>query len=187
MARTESITRSHLQQLLLLGLGLSAILLLSALLLAIRTVHQINTNTQSFANEEASAKAVIDDIQKQQEQLNKRWLRLARRKDALSRDEVLEQLSENRNQMNSALDSAYQQAELLRETIYQKGHGLLRWTVWLFAACVILSLIWATWTVRATTGLFGKLEQQAAELSRLQYQFLESQENVARRFSHELH
>jgi signal transduction histidine kinase len=187
VARTESLTQSHLQRLLLLGLGLSAILLLSALLLAIRTVHQINTNTQTFADEEASAKAAIDDIQNQQAQLNNRWLRLARRKDALSREEVLDQLAENRNQMNSALESAYRRAELLRETIYQKGHGLLQWTVWLFAACVILSLFWASWTVRATTGLFRRLEQQATELSRLQYQFLESQEAVARRFSHELH
>ncbi len=187
MARTESITRSHLQRLLLLGLGLSAILLLSALLLAIRTVHQININTQTFADREASAKAAIEEIQKQQAQLNSRWLKLTRRRDALSREEVLDQLTENRNQMSSALDSAYQEAELLRETIYQKGHGLLRWTVWLFAACVLLSLAWATWTVRATAGLFGRLEQQATELSRLQYQFLESQEDVARRFSHELH
>jgi signal transduction histidine kinase len=35
--------------------------------------------------------------------------------------------------------------------------------------------------------LFRMLEQQAGELTSLQYQFLETQENVARRFSHELH
>ena len=187
MARTESITEARLQRLLLLGLGLSILLLLSALLVAMRTVHQINTNTQTFADREASAKAAIDDIQKKQAQLNNRWLQLARRKDALSREEVLDQLTESRNQMNSALESAYQQAELLRETIYQKGHGLLRWTVWLFAACVILSLLWASWTVRVSAGLFRRLEQQATELTGLQYQFLETQEDVARRFSHELH
>jgi signal transduction histidine kinase len=185
--RTESITQTHLQRLLLLGLGLSALLLLSALLVAMRTVHQINTNTQTYADREASAKAAIDDIQKRQAQLNNRWLQLARRRDALSREEVLDQLANSRQQMNSALESAYEQAELLRETIYQKGHGLLRWTVWLFAACVVLSLLCATWTVRASAGLFRRLERQATELSRLQYQFLESQENVARRFSHELH
>ncbi len=185
--RTESITQAHLQRLLLLGLGLSALLLLSALLVAMRTVHQINSNTQTFADREASAKAAIDGIEKQQAQLNNRWLQLARRKDALSREEVLDQLAESRQQMNNALESAYEQAELLRETIYQKSHGLLRWTVWLFAACVILSLLCATWTVRASAGLFHRLERQATELSSLQYQFLETQEDVARRFSHELH
>jgi signal transduction histidine kinase len=172
---------------MLLGLGISALLLLSALLVGMRTVHQINANTQIFADREASAKAAIDDIEKQQAQLNNRWLRLARRKDALSREEVLDQLAESRQQMNSALESAYEQAELLRETIYQKSHGLLRWTVWLFAACVVLSLLCATWTVRASAGVFRRLERQTMELSRLQYQFLETQEDVARRFSHELH
>jgi signal transduction histidine kinase len=89
--------------------------------------------------------------------------------------------------MSSALESAYEQAELLRESIYQSGHGLLRWTVWLFAICVGLSLLSATWVVRASATLFRRLETQADELTGLQYAFLESQEDVARRFSHELH
>jgi signal transduction histidine kinase len=41
--------------------------------------------------------------------------------------------------------------------------------------------------VRATATLFRRLELQASQLTQLQYQFLESQEDVARRFSHELH
>jgi two-component system NarL family sensor kinase len=59
--------------------------------------------------------------------------------------------------------------------------------VWLFAACVGLALLSAIWVVRASAGLFRRLEHQAGELTQLQYQFLETQENVARRFSHELH
>ena len=35
--------------------------------------------------------------------------------------------------------------------------------------------------------LFRRLEEQAGALTKLQFQFLESQENTARRFSHELH
>jgi signal transduction histidine kinase len=180
-------TKSHLQRVLLLGLGLSAILLLSALLVALRTVHQINRNTQTFTDRQALAKAAIDGIEKEQAALNGKWLQLARRKDVVRREEILDQLAQNRAQMSSALESAYAEAELLRESIYQEGHGLLRWTVWLFAACVGLSLISATWAVRASAALFGKLEQQAAELAKMQYQFLETQEHVARRFSHELH
>ncbi len=162
-------------------------LLLSALLVAWRTVHQINRNTQIFANRQVLAKAAIDDIEKQQAELNSRWLQLARRKDVVRRDEILAEIAQNRAQMSSALESAYQQTELLRESIYQEGHGLLRWTVWLFAACVGLSLLCATWAVRTSAGLFRRLEHQAGDLSSLQYQFLESQEDVARRFSHELH
>ena len=184
---SDSITRSHLQRLLLVGLGVSALLLPSALLVALRTVHQIDEITQLFADRQGLAKASIDDIERQQAELNERWLKLAHRGDLVRREEILSQLSESRGQMSLALESAYEQAELLRESIYQEGHGLLRWTVWPFCCCVGLSLLCATWVVRASTGLFKKLEGQASELTQLQYQFLETQENVARRFSHELH
>jgi signal transduction histidine kinase len=183
----HSITQAHLQRLLLLGLCLSAMLLLSALLVAIRAAHQIERNTQTFADRQSLAKAAIDDIEKQQADLNARWLQLARKKDLVRREEILDQLAESRRQMSNALESAYAQTELLRESIYQAGHGLVRWTVWLFAVCVGLSLVSATWAVRTSAGLFRRLEQQAGELTGLQYQFLETQEDVARRFSHELH
>lgn len=184
---TKSITQAHLQRLLLLGLGLSAILLLSALLVALRAIHQINRNTQTFTERQSHAKAAIDGIEKQQAELNSEWLQLARKKDVVRREEMLDQIAQSRAQMSSALESAYEQAELLRESIYQEGHGLLRWTVWLFAACVGLSLVCATWAVRGTAGLFRRLEHQAGELTQMQYQFLETQEDTARRFSHELH
>jgi signal transduction histidine kinase len=187
VAGTKSITQAHLQRLLLLGLCVSAVLLLSGLLVAFRTVRQIDGDTQLFANRQALAKAAIDDIEKRQGELNANWLKLARRSDVVKREEILKQLDDSRDQMSTALESAYEQAELLRESIYQEGHGLLRWTVWLFCACVGLSLLCATWAVRASAGLFRRLEEQASELTQLQYQFLETQENVARRFSHELH
>jgi signal transduction histidine kinase len=107
-------------------------------------------------------------------------LKLAQKKDTVSRAEILTQTEQNREDMTLALEGAYEQAEFLRESIYQEGHGLLRWTVWLFGACVILSIACATWAVQASTQLFKRLET-------LQYQFLETQENTARRFSHELH
>ena len=181
------ITRAHLQRLLLLGLGLSALLLLSAVFIAFRSVHQINNMTAAFTNKQSLAKNAIDEIVSQQTRLNSRWLQLARRRDLVRREEILDQLEQNRKQMSSTLDSAYQQAELLRQSVNQAGHGLLRWTVWLFAACVGLSLLCATWAVRASALLFQHLESQASDLTRLQYAFLETQENTARRFSHELH
>ncbi len=187
VARTHSITQHYFRRLLILGIGMSVLLLLSALLVAIRNVHQINELTADFARQQSLAKNAIDGIQAQQSVLNKRWLRLARSKDSLTRAEVLAQLSENQQQMSSTLDAAYQQAETLRKNIYQQGHGLLKWTVWLFAVCVGLSLLFAIWTIRATTALFKTLELQSSELTGLQYQFLKTQEDVARRFSHELH
>lgn len=186
MRQSSSITQAHLQRILLLGLGISALLLLSALVVALRTVHQIDRDTQTYTDRQALEKEAIDGIQRQQSYLNNHWQQLAHR-GGLSREDILNQLAENRREMSRALDSAYKQAELLRESIHQESHGLLRWTVWLFAACVGLSLISATWAVRASAGLFRRLEQQASELAGMQYQFLETQEEVARRFSHELH
>lgn len=187
MQETNPLTKTHLQRMLLLGLCLSALLLLSAVLVAFRAVHQINGITETFAARQALAKNSIDEIEREQGQLNSRWRQLARRKDTVRREEILAQLDQNHTDMSNALESAYEQAELLRESIYQAGHGLLRWTVWLFALCVGLSLACASWMVRASRNLFRRLEVQASELTRLQYAFLETQEGVARRFSHELH
>ena len=183
----NSINRSDLRRLLLLGLGSSALLLLVAVLVAVRTAREIDRNVQTFSNQEMLAKDAIDDIQSQQIKLNNRWVQLARRKDFVRREEILDQLSESRQQMSSALEAAYGRAANLRESLSEESHGLLRWTAWLFAACIGLSFVCATWAVRATAGLFSKLQQQASDLSRLQYQFIETQEETARRFSHELH
>jgi signal transduction histidine kinase len=162
------------------GLCLFSLLLLSAVTIAWRTVHHIYDHTQDFAKRQALAKDSIVRIEQQQAELNNRWLRLAQKKDTVSRDEILAQSEQNREDMSHALEDAYAQTELLRESIYQEGHGLLRWTVWLFGACVLLSIGSAFWAVRASTQLFKRLET-------LQFQFLETQENTARRFSHELH
>jgi len=165
---------------LLTGLCLFSLLLLSAVTIAWRTIHHIDQHTQEFAARQALAKDSIDKIEQQQYELNSRWQKLARNKDVVSRDEILAQLEQNREDMGLALDGAYQQAELLRESISKEGHGLLRGTVWLFGLCVVLSIGCAFWAVSASAQLFKSLEL-------LQYQFLETQENTARRFSHELH
>ena len=187
MAGERAINRGDLQRLLLLGLGLSALLLFSAVLVALRTARQINSNVRTFSQEQELTKDAIDDIQRKQVELNNRWLQLAKRRDVVRREEILDQLSDARGQMSKSLEGAYERSETLRESLYQESHGLLRWTAWLFAACVGFSLLCATWAVRATASLFSKLQEQANDLSQLQYQFLETQEETARRFSHELH
>ena len=187
MQQTDIINRHDFQRFLLLGLGVSALLLFSAVLVAWRSAHQIDRDTRTFAEEQVLTKSAIDNIVHQQTDLNNRWLQLARKKDVVRREEILDQLEQSRQQMSSALESAYARTELLRESLYQHSHGLLRWTVWLFALCVGLSLFCASWAARASAGVFSQLQRQAGELSRLQYQFLETQEETARRFSHELH
>src|SRR5437763_13336361 len=105
--QSNSITQAHLQRLLLVALCLSAMLLLSALLVATRTVHQIERNTQTFADRQTLTTAAIDGIEKQQSDLNARWLQLARKKDLVRREEILDQFGESHQQMSNALESAY--------------------------------------------------------------------------------
>lgn len=169
------------------GILFSAVLLLSAVFVAWRTVEQIDQRAAQFSERETAAQKAIESIEQKQHELSDRWLQLARKKDYVRREEILDQLAQNRQQMNSSLEAAYEQGELLRESVYEQGHSLLRWTTWTFAGCVALWLACAVWAVNASTHLFRRLEQQASALTRLQFQFLETQENTARRFSHELH
>ena len=180
MLTSDSLSQSQVRRALVTALCLYSLLLLSALIIAWRTVHHINDHTDAFAARQTLAKAAIDRIEQQQSDLNNRWLKMVRKKDSVSRSEILAQTEQNRQDMGVALEGAYEQAEFLREEIYQEGHGLLRWTVWLFGACVVLSIACASWAVGASTQLFKRLQT-------LQFQFLETQENTARRFSHELH
>ena len=180
MFKSASLSRIQVQRALIVGLCLFSLLLLCAVTIAWRTIHHIDDHTQEFARRQALAKESLVKIEQQQHELNSRWKKLARNKDMVSREEILAQTEQNGQDMDVALEAAYQQAELLRESIYKEGHGFLRWTVWLFGICVALSIGCATWAVNASAQLFKRLET-------LQYQFLETQENTARRFSHELH
>ena len=187
MQRIEIKIRAQWHRVVAAGILFSAVLLLSAVFVAWRTVHQIDLRTADFTERETAAKTAIEAVEQKQHELNDQWLQLARKKDYVRREEILDQLAQSRQQMTNSLETAYEQGELLRESVYEQGHSLLRWTLWTFAGCVSLWLICAVWAVNASTALFRRLEQQAAALTRLQFQFLESQENTARRFSHELH
>ncbi len=162
-------------------------MLLSALLVAIRTVRQIDENATAFASGQSTAQALIQRLQKQQDILYDRRQKLARRADLIKKEDILNQLAESHAEMQGALEAAAVQASQARENILKEGHGLLRFTVWLFAACVLLSLVCAFFMVRASAEVFRRLEWQARDLRTVQLQVLESQEQIARRFSHELH
>ena len=187
MESRQTITQPYFQRLLLIGSGVSVLLLLSALLVAVRAVRQIDENATAFASGQTTAQTLIQRLQKQQDLLNDRRQQLARRADLIKKEDILNQLAESHAQMQSALAAAAVQASHTRENIVKEGHGLLRFTVELFATCVLMSLVCAFITVRASAEVFRRLEQQARDLRTVQLQVLESQEQIARRFSHELH
>jgi signal transduction histidine kinase len=187
MDQEQPLTHSQFKRLLLIGSGLSVLLLLTASLVAWRTVRQINENASNFATGQTQAEELIRKLQKEQDLLNARRLQLARRADLLKKEDILNQLAESHTEMQSTLIAASQQAEEARENIQREGFGLRRMTVELFGVCVLLSLGFAVYTVGASTKVFSRMEEQAVTLGQVQLQLLESQEQVARRFSHELH
>jgi signal transduction histidine kinase len=69
----------------------------------------------------------------------------------------------------------------------QRSAQLVRESLGLLSGCLLLALVCAIFTVRITTQLFRKMEQQSSDLARVTWHMLESQETAARRFSHELH
>jgi signal transduction histidine kinase len=69
----------------------------------------------------------------------------------------------------------------------QRSAQLVKESLGLLGGCLLLALLCAIFTVRITTQLFRRMEQQSAELARVTWHMLENQETAARRFSHELH
>jgi signal transduction histidine kinase len=69
----------------------------------------------------------------------------------------------------------------------QRSGQLVEESLGLLGGCLLLALLCAIFTVRITTQLFRRMEQQSADLARVTWHMLESQETAARRFSHELH
>jgi signal transduction histidine kinase len=71
--------------------------------------------------------------------------------------------------------------------IDQRSSQLVKESLGLLSGCLLLALLCAIFTVRITTQLFRRMEQQSSDLARVTWHMLESQETAARRFSHELH
>jgi len=81
----------------------------------------------------------------------------------------------------------YSRAVAAQSRIDQRSDQLLRESLALLSACLLLAVVCAIFTVRMTTQLFRKMELQAGDLARVTWNMLENQETAARRFSHELH
>ncbi|MCX6590533.1 MAG: sensor histidine kinase [Acidobacteria bacterium] len=90
--------------------------------------------------------------------------------------------------------------ELVREHLVQSGRGaelenrieaesqeLLDELVWMLGLCSILASACAGVTIWTINRSFRKMEWQAQELQRVSWHMIESNEKIARRFSHEMH
>lgn len=60
-------------------------------------------------------------------------------------------------------------------------------SLWLLGACFVLALVCAILTVQMARTSVRRMEWQSSELGRVSWHMLQTQEETARRFSHELH
>jgi signal transduction histidine kinase len=85
------------------------------------------------------------------------------------------------------IESNYTRTVAAQSRMDQRSGRLVTESLGLLGGCVLLALVCAIFTVRITTQLFRRMEQQSSDLARVTWHMLESQETAARRFSHELH
>ena len=71
--------------------------------------------------------------------------------------------------------------------IDQRSAQLVRESLGLLGGCLLLALVCSILTVRITTQLFRRMQEQSSDLARVTWHMLENQETAARRLSHELH
>jgi signal transduction histidine kinase len=104
----------------------------------------------------------------------------------MSRD-LLRRHEEVTNIVGKMVAVNYTRTVAAQSRIDQRSAQLIRESLALLTGCLLLGLVCAIFTVRITTQLFRKMEQQSADLARVTWHMLENQETAARRFSHELH
>lgn len=85
------------------------------------------------------------------------------------------------------VSASSQRAVSLEGDIGQQSQRLLTESSALLGLGLLVAFLCAVFTVRLTSALFRRMQEQQSELSRVSWHMLESQEASARRFSHELH
>lgn len=85
------------------------------------------------------------------------------------------------------LIASEKRVEQTERAIETESHDLAVSSQILLGACLVLALLCAALTVSFARRSIRKIENQASELSRVSWHLLQSQESLARRFSHELH
>jgi signal transduction histidine kinase len=84
-------------------------------------------------------------------------------------------------------DLSYARASGTRLEIEARTARIAEESALLIGGCVLVALLSAIVTVRIAARVFRQMEAQSNELSRVSFKMLETQEETARRFAHELH
>ncbi|MEP7363784.1 MAG: ATP-binding protein [Acidobacteriota bacterium] len=80
-----------------------------------------------------------------------------------------------------------ERATELETRIEEQSGRLLGGLIWILGACFVLAVGGSALTIWTTDKAFRRLEWQTAELTRVSWHMVESNEKIARRFSHEIH
>ncbi len=102
--------------------------------------------------------------------------------------ELLSALHNNLNHhMQRIVNSSMQRAITVDRVLAGRSRELAEESLWLLGGCFVLSVIFAGLTIQMARAGVRKMEWQASELGRVSWHMLQTQEEAARRFSHELH
>lgn len=85
------------------------------------------------------------------------------------------------------LESSERRVDLIEQQIEDESRQLATRSMFLLGACLALAVLCAVLTVIFARRSIRNIEWHANELSRVSWHMLQSQEETARRFSHELH
>ena len=85
------------------------------------------------------------------------------------------------------VDVTYRRVADAQQTITEQTNRLAAESMVLVGGSLILALGCAFFTVRIAANVFRQMQAQTGELSRVSFRMLQVQEEVARRFAHELH
>jgi signal transduction histidine kinase len=91
------------------------------------------------------------------------------------------------NWVATLVNLSYARAQDTEQRVSVQAARLAAESAGLVGGALVLALIFAAITVRVAARVFGQMQTQAGEISRVSFRMLEIQESVARRFSHELH
>ena len=78
-------------------------------------------------------------------------------------------------------------AAALEASIEKESRDLLNALPWMLGACLLLAVAGSIATIYITNTAFRRMEWQSRELSQVSWHMVDSHEQIARRFSHEMH
>jgi signal transduction histidine kinase len=89
--------------------------------------------------------------------------------------------------VKALIASSTGRASKVDQLLARRSRTLASQSSGLLSACFLLALLCAVLTVRMAANAIRRMEWQSAELNQVSWQMIRTQEDAARRFSHELH